>query len=100
MIATLSKLHEQIRSQVAAGEPVDHAAIHDLCAKLKANPDAIPPARAKEVIRLINAIAETLQQGQESLMEELGEIQRSRNALQGYSQLRSATNAQRLRRQV
>ena len=100
MIATLSKLHDQIRAQIAAGESVDHAAIHELCAHLKANPDSIPPDRAKEVIQLINAIAEALIQGQENLMNELGEIQRSRSALQGYSQLRSVSTAQRLRRQV
>ena len=100
MIATLTKLHDQIRAQIAAGESVDHEGIHQLCAQLTADPASIPRSSAEEVIRLINAIAETLLQGQEDLMQELHEIQRSRSALQGYSQLRTTSTEQRLRRQV
>jgi hypothetical protein len=100
MIATLSTLLEQIRAQIAAGEAVDHASIHELCAELTADPASIPPDSAEDVIGLINAIAKALMQCQEDLKQELHEIQRSRSALQGYSQLRSADTAQRLRRQV
>jgi hypothetical protein len=100
MIETLRTLLEQIRTQVAAGDAVDHESIHKICAELTADPSSIPPDSAEEVIRLVNAIAKALTKCQEDLKQELHEIQRSRSALHGYSQLRSADTAQRLRRQV
>ena len=96
MSRILDWLSELEAATASTPDEVDPAELEALCAALQAEPEAISPAAAPEVVARLERLADWARGQSEGLSEELRALGGGRRAMRGYATLRSAHTAQRL----